>query len=109
MTGRGMGYCAGYVRPGYPTTGRGWFGRGRGLGIGRSVGRGRGDGIGSSFGRGMGRGWFHPGVYWDMPYSPQMTQEEEVNYLKEEANTMKDQLEDIEAQIRDLEAEPEQV
>jgi len=32
MTGRGMGYCAGYDRPGYmnPAPGRGYFGWGRG-------------------------------------------------------------------------------
>ena len=110
MTGRGMGYCAGYVRQGYPATaGRGRFGRGRGLGTGRGFGRGRGSGTGRGFGRGMGRGWFHPGVYGDMPYSPQMTQKEEVDYLKEEANTMKAQLEDIQARINDLESEPVQV
>ena len=104
MTGRGMGYCAGYVRPGYPPTSRGWFGRGRGLGLGRGLRRGRGGGIGRGFGLGRGRGWFHPVAYWDM-YPPQMTQDEEANYLKDEASAMKAQLEEIEARIKDLESE----
>ena len=39
MTGRGMGYCAGYDVPGYSNPSQGFgrgFGRGRGLGRGRS-------------------------------------------------------------------------
>jgi len=56
MTGRGVGYCAGFRRPGFftPAFGRGWFGFNRGFGLG--VGRGRGRGIG----RGIGRGWLSP-------------------------------------------------
>jgi len=40
MTGRGMGYCAGYNSPGYMNGGYGQgrgFGRGRGLGYGPAV------------------------------------------------------------------------
>jgi len=40
-----------------------------------------------------------------MPYSPQMTQEQELGFLKEEANAVKSQLEEIEARMRDLESE----
>ncbi|RUM33674.1 MAG: hypothetical protein DSY33_03955 [Archaeoglobus sp.] len=41
-TGRGLGYCSGYNRPGFMTGG---FGRGRGRGrAGRGGGRGRGRG-----------------------------------------------------------------
>lgn len=69
MTGRGLGYCAGfpypgYMNPGYPGFG---FGLGRGFGFGRGYGRGLG------FGRG--RGWrrmgFFPGMYyypWSVPF-----------------------------------------
>ena len=39
------------------------------------------------------------------PYSPQMTGEEELNYLKDQAEAIKGQLEEIESRMRDLEAE----
>jgi hypothetical protein len=56
MTGRGVGYCAGFRRPGFlnPGFGRGWFGFNRGFGLG--IGRGRG--------RGLGRGWLSPYTYY---------------------------------------------
>jgi hypothetical protein len=38
------------------------------------------------------------------PYSPQMTREEELNYLKDQAEAIKAQLEEIESRMRDLEA-----
>ena len=41
MTGRGLGYCAGYPHPGFVVPGPG-FGRGFGRGWGRGFGRGRG-------------------------------------------------------------------
>ncbi len=43
MTGRGMGYCGGYGRPGYSNPG---YGYGRGWGRGRGMGRGFGWGGG---------------------------------------------------------------
>ena len=45
MTGRGVGYCTSFGRPGFAsvTLGRGWLGFNRGFG--RSVGRGRGRGM----------------------------------------------------------------
>ncbi len=49
MTGRGLGYCAGYGRPGWANPG---YGRGMGF-----MGRGFGGGFGRGFGRGGGRGW----------------------------------------------------
>ena len=54
MTGRALGYCAGYDRPGYMNDG---FGRGGGRGFGRGFGRGGGRGFGRGFGRGGGRGF----------------------------------------------------
>jgi len=86
MTGRGLGYCAGYQVPGYmnpygyggrmgfgypapyayggypgisPYLGRGrypGFGYGFGRGMGRVLGFGRGAGLGRGFGMGRGRG-----------------------------------------------------
>jgi hypothetical protein len=51
MTGRAMGYCAGYPVPGFMNPGP-WFGSGRGFGFGRGLGFGRG--------RGWRRGGFLP-------------------------------------------------
>ncbi len=66
MTGRGMGYCAGFGRPGVynPVPGGGYggygFGLARGWGRGMGVGWGRGMGVGWGRGRGggRGRGWW---------------------------------------------------
>lgn len=107
MTGRGMGYCAGFPTPGYmnPGFGRGWFG----------------------FGRGRGRGWRHwyyatgmpgwmragyglpaygmgvPPVY--PPYPPQApTPEAEVAMLKNQAEFFKKQLDEIQRRIDELES-----
>ncbi len=65
MTGRGMGYCAGFPGPGFMSPGPG-FGSGRGFGFGRGFGRGLG------FGRG--RGWSRAGFggFGGYPYPPVM-------------------------------------
>ena len=55
MTGRGAGYCAGFMTPGYMNPQAGG-GRGRGCGLGRGRGGG-GRGMGGGFGRGMGVGF----------------------------------------------------
>jgi len=63
MTGRGLGFCAGFPVPGFMNPG---FGFGRGMGFARGLGRG--------FGRG--RGWRRAGFYpflsfpypWAFPY-----------------------------------------
>jgi len=51
MTGRGLGYCSGYERPGFITPGPG-MGLGRGMGAGWTPGRGMGRGRGMGMGRG---------------------------------------------------------
>jgi len=40
-----------------------------------------------------------------MPFAPQMTKEQELDFLKSEAEAVKGQLEQIDARIRDLETE----
>jgi len=40
-----------------------------------------------------------------MPFTPQMTKEQELDFLKSEAEAVKGQLEQIDARIRDLETE----
>ena len=39
------------------------------------------------------------------PFTPQMTRDEELSYMKDQAETIKGQLEQIESRMRDLEAE----
>lgn len=80
LTGRGLGYCAGYEEPGY-TGGRGWFGRGgRGR---RFLGRGRGWGF---FGAG-------PGVYGNVePVDEKVILEEEKSYLEKRLESIKSRL-----------------
>jgi len=72
MTGRAVGYCAGYALPGYanPFGGKasyGGFGRGWAANQYRAFGRGRAPG----FGRGRGRRrWGYTGFSYYRPYAP---------------------------------------
>ena len=110
MTGRGAGFCAGYDTPGYvnPVPGRGFGAWGAG---------------GGAYGGGRGRrnmyyatgqpGWVRfggyppmpnaPQPYGTQPYTPQMTPEQEVDYLKDQAQYFQDALEDIKKRMSELE------
>ncbi len=106
MTGRRMGFCAGFDRPGYANPG---FGRGRGFGRGfghgfRAFGRdlGRGLGFRGGFGRGFGRGfgWRHmsygPAVQpadpiWEPTFAREPTKEEGKQLLQEEARAVEEE------------------
>lgn len=84
MTGRGLGYCSGYTRPGYinPRFGRGWFGRGRG----------------------WVRGFYsRPTLgFWQNNYPTQISSDEEVDVLKAEAESLKEELKNIETRIQEI-------
>lgn len=41
-----------------------------------------------------------------VPFAPQMTKEQELDFLKKQADMIKGQLEQIEARVRELEAKP---
>ncbi len=111
MTGRRMGYCAGYDSPGYTRSGvyggsgRGWGGRG---------------------GWGGGRGWRHryyatgvpgwaradyggpqPGPVAAGPYpGPQApAPEQEMRYLQEQADVLQQQLDQIQQRIEEIETQ----
>lgn len=109
MTGRALGYCTGYNRPGFANAGGGWFyGRGRGGG-----GRGRGY-----------RHWYYatgmPGWMraqwgpWGAPYNQAMppagqfnyeagiSREDEINMLREQADYFKSALDDIQKRLDEL-------
>lgn len=101
MTGRAMGFCAGYNEPGYTSNAPA-------MGYGRGMGRGFRGGFGRGFGRGLGRG-FGPGIGYNYPmeyeanFTP--TKEEEMNMLKDQAARLKRSLNDIQKRIEELEKE----
>lgn len=111
MTGRGLGYCAGYSTPGYTK------GPGMGMGWGRGRGRGRGVwGYGRGMGWGRGRSWgpayapYRPAPTYTGATPTSMSEEDQLNmlkqeknYLESEMNNIKDALEDISKRISDLE------
>jgi len=113
MTGRGMGFCAGYDAPGYMNPpgpagfGRGGFyGRGAGFGGGRGFGRGGGFGWRNRYYATGLPGWARAGYYGGYGsqgaspegYSP----ENEIDYLNREADYLKRELEEIDKRVSEL-------
>jgi hypothetical protein len=109
MTGRGLGYCAGYGAPGYANPAPG-LGRGRGRG---AWGAGRGWG-------GGGRGWRHqyyaaglpgwarygyPPAWGYAPYPQPPSAEEETGLLKNQAEALQRELDAIHKRLDELEKE----
>jgi hypothetical protein len=105
MTGRGMGYCAGYDAPGYvqPGYGRGYgrgYGYGRGLGYGRGFRGGRGGWRNARYGAPVPYGY--PPA-WDIPpVAPRWTADDEVAALKQQADMLQASLAEITRRIEDL-------
>ena len=110
MTGRGLGYCAGYPTPGYT--------RGSGLGLGWGWGRGRGFGRGRGMGWGRGYRWgyplYYPSATPSFQYAPMATlnKQDQLNmlnqekeYLESEMQGIKKSLEDITKSIEDMQKE----
>ena len=112
MTGRGLGYCAGYDTPGFARggsrmgLGRGWSG-GRDFGYGRGFGSGRGRGGGY-------RAPIYTPTYNQYPIGivPKITPEDQLAMLKQEKDFielemkgMKSAIDDISKRITDLEKE----
>ena len=97
MTGRGMGFCAGYDQPGFVSGGGGGFGRGQGFGGGGGR-RGR-------------RNMFHatgqPGwMRWGgVAPAPQPVPEAERQALAQQAQALQAQLDQIQARLGELEGE----
>ena len=110
MTGGGRGFC-------------GPWGVGRGYGFGRGMpypGIGQGAGYGMPYGYPYGGAAPYgyagspagtmPGVSsmpypGGDPYAPQMTREQELDFLRSQAETIKGQLEQISGRIKELETE----
>ncbi len=85
MTGRGMGYCAGYNQPGYISGG---YGRGMG------------------YGRGRGPGW-RRNAYFNQPAQPaqpaQTVTTSEKQYLKDQADALQQELKAVKERLSQLE------
>jgi len=95
MSGRGMGYCAGYAEPGYMAAGPG-FGRGMGWRHGR--------------GRGMGwrNGWAGRGAWGTaVPQyaAPELSPEGELAMLRNQATYASTQLDALNKRIAELETQ----
>ena len=99
MSGRGLGYCAGYNSPGF-TKG---VPRGRGYGFGRGFGRGWGRGLG----RGRGYWWrgsypyYEPDPYYPRTY-PEPSKEEEKNHLENIIKGLEEEIKAIRDRIKEL-------
>ena len=102
MTGRGLGYCAGYDAPGFTPDAppRGGAGYGRGFGFGQRRGVGSRQGFGYGRGRGFGRGWgytHHPVQGFDVypnndPAGNQPDLAQELAALKEQIKALEERL-----------------
>jgi len=137
MTGRGMGYCAGYSAPGYANPWPAGFGRrfsGRGFGAG--FGRGRGNRF---WARATGLpGWYRTGAGYpafgrwpvQVPATPvqqvqtvqpvqpaqqaaypfaQPTKEQELQMLEKNHNALKDEMSAIEQEIKETQKRVDEI
>jgi hypothetical protein len=94
MTGRGVGYCAGYDRPGFANPIGGRFGFGRGYG--------RGNGRGFGYGRGYSGGGYVPNVPYYPPVDYAPNPQDEKAYLENEMNALKNEMEAIEKRLKEI-------
>ena len=102
MTGRGLGYCAGYPHPGYAVPGGGGRSYGRGAGWG---GRGGGRGYRNQFYATGLPGWARAGYAPNPPgYYEPPTPEQEREALSQAAEELKAELGEIEKRLKNLEA-----
>ena len=105
MTGRGTGYCAGYLVPGYVNSVGGY---------GRGFGRGRGRGFGRGWGRGFGRGRFvypQPVIvqHTYQPVAQPQTPEQEIVALKNYQKDLEAEKEDLEQEMGGVKAKIEEL
>lgn len=91
LTGRRMGYCAGYDMPGFANPGNFGFGRGRGGGRGMAWRRG---------------GWGGPAAYPVVPpVAPQVAQAPDSNQLKGQIDALERSLAALKQQLEAMEKE----
>jgi len=83
MTGRGMGFCAGFDSPGFMNNG---FGRGMGRGFGR--------------GRGRGFGWRARAMPIQQPTV--ITEKQEKQFLEQELSVLKKEMKEVEEKLKEI-------
>jgi hypothetical protein len=99
MTGKALGFCAGYDAPGYM--------KGFGGGMGRGFGFGRGMGRGMGYGRGRNFGWPFTGFFQGFPWTQRINKNDEIKLLKSQAESLKHTQKEIEKRLSELEKEEE--
>ena len=104
MTGRAMGYCAGYSTPGYMNSGAGF---GRGMAWGR--GGGCGLGMGRGFRGGFGAGWA-PNPYYGAPVAPYgpAAPADEAAVLKTQLEGLEQSINAVKQRLGEIEGEAEE-
>ena len=96
MTGRRLGYCAGYNAPGF-TIPR--YGRGFGRGLGRGFGRGRG------FWWRFNRDPIYFPYQYDIGVNPQINRDEEKVYLEDMIKSLEEELRLTKKRLQELSSE----
>jgi len=102
MTGRGLGYCAGYSVPGFANP--------VGYGLGRGMAWGRGGGLGRGLGLRRGRGGFMPYAGFVSPVAgvfPTAAPDEET-VLKSHVSALEEQLAAVKARLGEIEDDKNQ-
>lgn len=108
MTGRALGYCAGYDVPGYANP----------VGVGYGMGFGKGRGFGYRhryYATGFPRWsrfrpyWMHPPLYPPVtyPYEYELGTDDEIQMLKEQTESLKKALKDAENRMKSLKSKLE--
>lgn len=107
MTGRGLGYCAGFGAPGYmnPGFGRGWWGGGGGRGWRRGYWATGLPGWARGGGWPMVAGYPVPLGQGVAPYGQGVGAEQERQMLQAQARDMQQALEQINKRLSELEAQ----
>lgn len=106
MTGRGMGYCAGYGAPGFMNRPGlwGWF-----TGWLPGCRRGGGRGFRNWFYATGLTGWQRAAFGWPawgaVPPTAPLSPQDELNLLRQQAQSLSQTLKDLEQRIKDLEAQ----
>jgi hypothetical protein len=119
MTGRRMGYCAGYSVPGFANAWPAGFGRGAGIGFGRGRGNrfwARTTGLPGWYRAGAGYpafgGWpvqapsvpvqQNPPVQAPAGFQPQVTKEQEAQMLEQEKGFLESQINSIKSELEEI-------
>jgi hypothetical protein len=97
MSGRGLGYCAGYDVPGFANP--------AGYGLGRGMARGHGGGLGRGLALRRGRGGFRPYTGFVPPVDEiiRSAAPDEETVLKSHASVLEEQLAAVKARLGEIE------